>query len=96
MLHIPLRPDGNLPLISFASHKQGAVYLSRALASISSCSYVSMGGLLSVVGVVVLLGAGYVLLKVLTNYYGRSPLDNIPGPPSGSWIDGKQNMKMVD
>lgn len=48
-----------------------------------------MGTLLSVLGVVVLLGTGYVLLKVLTNYFGRSPLDNIPGPPCGDWMEGK-------
>ncbi|EPS94814.1 hypothetical protein FOMPIDRAFT_1026052 [Fomitopsis schrenkii] len=47
-----------------------------------------MGSLLSVLGIVLLLGTSYVLLKVLENYFGRSPLDNIPGPPSGHWMDG--------
>ncbi|KZT66919.1 cytochrome P450 [Daedalea quercina L-15889] len=47
-----------------------------------------MGILLSVLRVVALLGTAYVLLKALKNYLGRSPLDNIPGPPSGHWMKG--------
>ncbi|TFY57863.1 hypothetical protein EVJ58_g6767 [Rhodofomes roseus] len=47
-----------------------------------------MGILLSVLRVIALLGTAYVLLKVLQNYLGRSPLDNIPGPPSGHWMKG--------
>ncbi|EPS93813.1 hypothetical protein FOMPIDRAFT_1055630 [Fomitopsis schrenkii] len=47
-----------------------------------------MGSLLSALRIVLLLGTSYVLLKVLTRYFGRSPLDNIPGPPSGHWLDG--------
>lgn len=52
-----------------------------------------MGSLLSVLGIVLLLGTSYVLLKVLENYFGRSPLDNIPGPPSGHWMDGKHRVE---
>ena len=45
-----------------------------------------MGTLLSILGFLLLLGTGYVALK---NYFSRSPLDNIPGPPSGHWMHGK-------
>ena len=48
-----------------------------------------MGSLLSVPAAVLLLGIGYVLLKVVVNYFGRLPLDNVPGPSSGHWLDGK-------
>ncbi|EPS93818.1 hypothetical protein FOMPIDRAFT_1135460 [Fomitopsis schrenkii] len=44
-----------------------------------------MGSLFSVLGIVLLLGAGYV---ALTSYFSRSPLDNIPGPPSDHWMHG--------
>ncbi|KAH9929191.1 cytochrome P450 [Fomitopsis serialis] len=47
-----------------------------------------MGLLLSVLRVVALLGTAYVLFNVLKNYFSRSPLDNIPGPPSGHWFKG--------
>ncbi|KAH9929175.1 cytochrome P450 [Fomitopsis serialis] len=47
-----------------------------------------MGLLFSVLRVVALLGTAYVLFNVLKNYFGRSPLDNIPGPPSGHWLNG--------
>lgn len=48
-----------------------------------------MGSLFSVLGIVLLLGAGYV---ALTSYFSRSPLDNIPGPPSDHWMHGKCHM----
>ncbi|KAI0721447.1 cytochrome P450 [Fomitopsis betulina] len=44
-----------------------------------------MGSLLSVLGIVLLLGTGYM---ALTSYFSHSPLDNIPGPPSDHWIHG--------
>ncbi|KZT66921.1 cytochrome P450 [Daedalea quercina L-15889] len=47
-----------------------------------------MGILLSVLRVVALLGTAYVLFKALQSYLGHSPLDNIPGPPSGHWMNG--------
>ena len=47
-----------------------------------------MGALLSVLRLVALLSTAYVLLKVLRNYVTRSPLDNIPGPPSAHWMKG--------
>ena len=47
-----------------------------------------MGALLSVLRLVALLATAYVVLKVLKNYITRSPLDNIPGPPSAHWMKG--------
>ena len=46
-----------------------------------------MGSLLSILGIVLLLGTVYLALK---NYISRSPLDNIPGPPSAHWLHGKE------
>lgn len=48
-----------------------------------------MGSSLSILGIVLLLGTVYVLRKVLANYLEQSPLDNIPGPPAASWLNGK-------
>lgn len=48
-----------------------------------------MGNHLSILGLVLLVGATYVLSKLVKNYFGRSPFDNIPGPPPDNWIDGE-------
>lgn len=39
----------------------------------------------------VLVGATYVILRILKNYVLRSPLDNIPGPPRGHWMKGEHH-----
>ncbi|KAI0721435.1 cytochrome P450 [Fomitopsis betulina] len=45
-----------------------------------------MGSMLSILVFVLLLGTSYALRKILVKYFERSPLDNIPGPPSSSWL----------
>lgn len=75
--------QGTFRLQAFRQHPLPSLLASRS----------HMGGLLSVPATVLLLGAGYVLLKVLINYLARSPLDNIPGPPSSHWLDGERHME---
>nr|VWP02043.1 DNA repair protein Rad7 [Ganoderma boninense] len=37
----------------------------------------------------------YILWRVFRNYFIRSPFDNIPGPPSSSWLAGNV-LKLLD
>lgn len=56
-----------------------------------------MGVALSVLRIavlVLLVGAVYVVLRLLRNYVVRSPLDNIPGPPRGHWMTGEYQIAM--
>ena len=34
----------------------------------------------------------WVLWKYFRQFFVKSPLDNIPGPPSGSWLYGKSQI----
>lgn len=49
---------------------------------------------LRVVALAALVGAAYIVLKIARNYVVRSPLDNIPGPPSDHWIKGGHHTRL--
>ena len=89
-----MQPGGKVHIPSncgeFAVYARHAhLYLALLRLPARLLAVVDMGNLLSIIGLVLLVGATYVLLKLVKNYFGRSPFDNIPGPPPDNWIDGE-------